>query len=126
MSYSNDDLLYGFYYDIESNHVLNDNECVMFIPTAPIKTEFHQNYQPVIYQPVVKEEVKEIVTQVVKEEVKEKELFFPRKTTTSSSSRQITVRQITNRQITVKQRQDFISQNCMKLSFCIFIIIILF
>ena len=114
--------LYGFYCDIESNRVLHNDECVVFIPTTTTsRTKTIQSIvNPVVVNPVVKQSL--VNTVVVKE--------TNQKTTTSRTIlRQDTRRQeILLRQDTSKLKivkQDFITQNVLRITFCIFLTIIL-
>jgi hypothetical protein len=110
MSYSKNDL-YGFYYDIESNNVLNDSECIVFIPTAAIKTEL------VFVTPVVKQ----TYPVVIKEKA----------TTTSRPPTILRPPTIILRPPILHEtpKPSFIenlTQNFMKITFCIFLTIILY
>ena len=111
---------YGFYCDIESNRLLNDEECVMFIPTAAIKTVFHQTvfHQTVFHQTVFVNPTPPVVKQPVV--VKQSN---PKTTTTKTILHQ--ERQLKPNIV----KPDFIqnlTQNIMKISFCIFLTIILY
>jgi hypothetical protein len=71
--------LYGFYYDIETNHLLNEDDCVVFLPNTN----------------------------------------NTRITTTPNAV------SIIKKSLKIKQLQHAISQNFMRITFCIFMIIIL-
>jgi hypothetical protein len=118
MSYSKKDL-YGIYFDIESNHILNEDECVVFIPTATVKTEFHQR----VKQRVVKQKTTPTTSNLT--------ISNPRTMLRQTTSDLTTANPRTMlRQTTIPKivNQNFIqnfTQNFMRITFCIFMTIIL-
>jgi hypothetical protein len=117
MSYSKKDL-YGIYFDIESNHILTEDECVVFIPTATVKSVFHQT-EPLVKQRVVKQKTTPTTSNLT---------TTSNPTTSNSTTSDLTTANPRTmlRQTTIPKivNQNF-TQNFMKITFCIFMTIIL-
>ena len=105
---------YGFYCDLESNRILNDDECVVFIPSTMSRTK---TIQTVVKQSIV---VKQPV--VIKQPVVVKQ-SNPKTTTTKTILHQ--ERQLKPNIVKPDLIKNF-TQNFMKITFCIFLTIILY